>query len=67
VLDPISDEWPSQGEGASCPCPYSLARDGRICRDESAYARGRGGALYCYEHDISDVMVKQYRAQHGLK
>jgi len=52
--------------GTSCPCPYSVARDGKLCRDDSAYARGRGGKLYCYEHDISEAMIKQYRAQRGL-
>lgn len=52
--------------GARCPCPYSLKRNGELCRDESAYMRGRGGKLYCYPHDITDVMVEQYRARHNL-
>ena len=50
----------------NCPCPYNLASNGSQCGKRSAWSKRGGYAPLCYPADISDDMVKSYRAQHGL-
>ena len=49
----------------SCPCPYSVARNGSSCGRRSAYSRPGGYAPLCYATDVTPDMVRQYRAEHG--
>jgi len=57
----------SQAQSLSdCPCPYSLKRNGAPCGEDSAYAKPRGRQVYCYDHDVTDAMIRAYRVQHGL-
>jgi hypothetical protein len=48
------------------PCPYNLASNGSKCGKRSAWSKPGGYAPLCYPGDITDDMVKSYRAQHGL-
>ena len=45
----------------SCPCPYNVDRAGRRCGRRSAYSRPGGRSPLCYEKDVSQEMVEQYR------
>ena len=47
----------------NCPCPYNRARNGSRCGKRSAWSRPGGYAPLCFERDISDKMVKDYRGQ----
>ena len=47
----------------SCPCPYNLAKNGSRCGKRSAWNRGGGASPLCYDTDISNEMVKSYRAR----
>jgi hypothetical protein len=46
-----------------CPCPYNVMRNGRSCGGNSAYSRPGGKSPLCYPKDVSDEMVRHYRAQ----
>ena len=48
----------------NCPCPYSTARNGSRCGRRSAYSRAGGAETLCYSNDVSDAMVRDYRAAH---
>lgn len=50
----------------SCPCPYNVAKDGKMCGDRSAYKREAGEKPLCYEGDVSDEMVDAYRESHTV-
>jgi hypothetical protein len=50
----------------NCPCPYNLASNGSQCGKRSAWSKPGGYAPLCYPGDITDDMVRAYRAQHGL-
>lgn len=45
----------------NCPCPYSLAANGSTCGKRSAYSRAGGYAPLCYEKDVTDQMVQEFR------
>lgn len=45
----------------SCPCPYNADRAGRSCGARSAYSRPGGAAPLCYETDVTQKMVEDYR------
>ena len=47
----------------NCPCPYFRASNGSRCGKRSAWSRPGGYAPLCYEKDISNKMVNNYRAQ----
>ncbi len=49
----------------SCPCPYSRDRAGRRCGGRSAYSRPGGASPLCYESDVTQKMVDDYRARHS--
>jgi hypothetical protein len=45
----------------NCPCPYNRDRAGRSCGRRSAYSRPGGAAPLCYERDVTQKMVDDYR------
>lgn len=45
----------------NCPCPYSVDRAGRMCGRRSAYSKPGGASPLCYEKDVSQKMVDDYR------
>jgi hypothetical protein len=45
----------------SCPCPYNRDRARRSCGKRSAYSRPGGATPLCYEKDVSQKMVDDYR------
>jgi hypothetical protein len=45
----------------SCPCPYSTDRAGHRCGGRSAYSKPGGVAPLCYESDVTQKMVDEYR------
>ena len=47
----------------SCPCPYNRDRAGRRCCKRSAYSRPGGASPLCYERDVSQKMVDEYRGR----
>lgn len=50
----------------SCPCPYSRDRAGRRCGKRSAYSRPGGASPLCYESDISQKKLDEYRNRHKI-
>ncbi len=46
-----------------CPCPYNTMKNGHSCGGRSAYSRPGGRSPLCYPKDISDEMVRSYRAK----
>lgn len=51
------------GYSGSCPCPYSIARNGSRCGGRSAYSRPGGAAPLCYPRDVSAAEVAAHRRQ----
>jgi hypothetical protein len=49
------------GYRGSCPCPYNVDRAGRRCGARSAYSRPGGASPICYEKDVTQQMVVDYR------
>ena len=49
----------------SCPCPYSRDRAGKSCGARSAWSRPGGASPLCYDKDISQKMVDDYRKRTG--
>ena len=47
----------------SCPCPYSIARNGSRCGGRSAYNRRGGAVPLCYPSDVSAAQVAAHRRQ----
>lgn len=47
----------------NCPCPYNTDRAGRRCGRRSAYSRPGGRSPLCYEGDVTQKMVDDYRRQ----
>ena len=45
----------------SCPCPYCVDRAGRMCGRRSAYSRPGGASPICYEKDVTQKKVDDYR------
>ena len=45
----------------NCPCPYNVDRAGRRCGARSAYSRPGGASPICYEKDVTQKMVDEYR------
>jgi len=45
----------------NCPCPYNRASNGSRCGGRSSYGRGGGYAPICFDSDVSDEMVAEYR------
>lgn len=51
----------------SCPCPYNTDRAGRKCGKRSAYSKPGGYSPICYESDVTQEMIEDYRATNGVK
>src|SRR5262245_4648626 len=49
----------------NCPCPYNTDRAGRRCGGRSAYSRPGGASPICYEKDVTQKMVDDYRQRNG--
>ena len=47
----------------SCPCPYSTTKNGRRCGGNSAYSKPGGAQPLCFDTDVTNQMVEQFRAQ----
>ena len=45
----------------NCPCPYNSASNGSRCGGRSAYSRPGGASPICYDRDITDAQVAEYR------
>jgi hypothetical protein len=45
----------------NCPCPYNVDRRGHRCGARSAYSRPGGAMPLCYERDVTQQMVDDYR------
>lgn len=54
-----------QSYHGSCPCPYSVAKNGSRCGKRSAYSRPGGAAPLCYEGDVTEPMLRDWRKRHG--
>lgn len=48
----------------SCPCPYNRDRGGRRCGGRSAYSRPGGASPLCYDSDITDQMINDFRRRY---
>ncbi len=48
----------------NCPCPYSVARNGSSCGRRSAYSKPGGHSPICYEKDVSQEMIQEWRENH---
>lgn len=53
--------------GKSCPCPYDMATNGRLCGPHSAYSRPSGASLRCYATDVTADQIVDYRAKLALR
>jgi hypothetical protein len=51
------------GYPGNCPCPYFLDRAGRKCGARSAYSKQGGYAPLCFAEDVTEQMIKQFRAK----
>jgi hypothetical protein len=45
----------------NCPCPYNRASNGSRCGKRSAYSRGGGYNPICYERDVTQQMIRDFR------
>ena len=45
----------------NCPCPYNKDRRGHNCGARSAYSKPGGAMPLCYERDVTQKMVDDYR------
>lgn len=48
----------------NCPCPYNTTRNGRACGGRSAWSRAGGYSPICYEKEVTQEMVKNWRRMH---
>ena len=64
IKQAIIDESIASYRG-SCPCPYNTDKAGRKCGARSAYSRPGGAAPLCYEKDVTQRMVDDYRKRTG--
>ena len=46
----------------SCVCPYDLASDGSQCSEQSVYSKAEGDKPLCFEHDVDEAMVEEFRS-----
>jgi hypothetical protein len=53
-----------QADGRPCACPFNLMRNGRQCGNSSAYSKPGGASPLCYDKDVSDAMVRDWRRRH---
>jgi len=60
IIQDSIDSYPG-----SCPCPYNVDRAGRRCGNRSAWSKPGGYSPICYDSDISEEIIDQYRKQHN--
>jgi len=48
--------------GHSCPCPYDVAPNGRLCGRHSAHSRP-GASMRCFAADVTADQIADYRAK----
>lgn len=48
----------------NCPCPYNAARNGSRCGGRSAWSRTGGYSPICYEHEVTQEMIINWRKSH---
>lgn len=48
----------------SCPCPYNTARNGSRCGGRSAYSKQGGYSPLCFESDITQEMLVDWKRLH---
>jgi hypothetical protein len=53
-----------QATGHPCACPDNLARNGSRCGRRSAYSRPGGASPLCFDRDVTDGMVADWRRAH---
>ena len=53
------------GYSGNCPCPYNTDRRGRRCGARSAYSRPGGASPFCFDRDVTQKMVADYRKRLG--
>ena len=51
----------------NCPCPYNRASNGSRCGKRSAWSKPGGYSPICYQNEITDKMVLEYRKKQGGK
>jgi hypothetical protein len=49
--------------GHPCACPDDSMRNGHRCGGRSAYSRPGGAAPLCFSTDVTEAMIKSYRAR----
>jgi len=49
----------------TCACPYSKDSAGKNCGARSAYSKPGGASPLCYEIDVTQKMVDDYRKKNG--
>jgi hypothetical protein len=49
----------------NCPCDYNYDRAGRKCGKRSAWSKPGGYQPICYDYEISDEMLREWRRVHG--
>jgi len=45
----------------ACPCPWSKASNGTVCGERSSWSRHPRKRALCYQGDITQGMVDEYR------
>jgi hypothetical protein len=53
-----------QATGHPCACLYNPARNGSRCGARSAYSRPGSASPLCFDRDVSDGMVADWRRAH---
>lgn len=49
----------------NCACPYNHTRNGSRCGGRSAYSRTGGYDVVCYESDVTDEMIRQWKQENA--
>lgn len=52
--------------GRPCACPYSTMRNGRVCGEQSAYAKPGGLKPLCFPAAVTFDMIPAYRANGAI-
>jgi hypothetical protein len=47
-----------------CACPYSNDADGNPCGARSSWSKPGGPKLICFEHEVTDKQVGEFRQHH---
>jgi len=60
IIDASIESYPG-----NCPCPYNSMRNGRQCGGRSAWSREGGYSPVCYKKEVTDEMIKEWKAGHS--